>query len=341
MAALDRIRALTGAGMPPGEALRFGAAAGGGPAERLAQAARLVERGQPLSQAIERAGIRLHDADLALLRAGERSGEVSAALALLCQRLTQRAAAKSRIKRALAYPVTLLAVTLAVVVAMTTLVLPSFVALYATSKAEVPVTTRALMAFGRWLTSYGPAAALLTGLLFAAANVARRSSARLAAVVDRAVLAVPFCGALVRARERGEFYSTAACLLRAGVDLETAIESSAATLSNRAMRSAAGAAVRTLRRGARLSEAIGRSALDYDRRDAALLKLGEAIGDYPGTCERIAKLEHEIHDAALERISRVIEPAVLLVMAGAVSAAALAVYQPVLGSASLLLGGSS
>jgi type II secretory pathway component PulF len=89
-----------------------------------------------------------------------------------------------------------------------------------------------------------------------------------------------------------------------------------------------------------LSEAIGRSALDTEHRDAALLKLGEAIGDYPGTCERIAKLEHEIYDAALERISRVVEPAVLLVMAGAVSAAALAVYQPVLGSASLLLGGS-
>jgi len=341
LAALDRLRALTGAGMPPGEALRFGAAAGGGPAARLAHAARLVERGQPLSQAVARAGVRLHEADLALLRAGERSGEISTALTLLCQRLTQRTAARSRIKRALAYPLMLLAVTLAVVVAMTTLVLPSFVALYATSKAEVPTTTRALMAFGAWLTTYGPAAALAFALLVTAANVARRSSAALAALVDRAVLALPFCGTLVRARERGEFYSTAACLLRAGVDLETAIVSSAATLSNRAMRATAVAAVRTLRRGARLSEAIGRSALDHDRRDAALLKLGEAIGDYPGTCERIAKLEQEIYDAALERISRVIEPAVLLVMAGAVSAAALAVYQPVLGSASLLLGGSS
>jgi len=341
LAALDRIRALTGAGMPPGEALRFGAAAGGAPAARLAHAARLVERGQALSEALHRSGIRMHDADLALLRAGERSGEISAALALLCQRLTQRAAARSRIKRALAYPVALLAVTLAVVVAMTTLVLPSFVSLYATSKAEVPATTRALMAFGAWLTSYGPLAAMLLGVSLVAANVARRSSPRIATVVDRAVLTLPFCGALVRARERGEFYATAACLLRAGVDLETAIDSSAATLSNRAMRSTARAAVRALRRGDRLSDAIGRCALDPDRRDAALLKLGEAIGDYPGTCERIAKLEHEIYDAALERISRVIEPAVLLVMAGAVSAAALAVYQPVLGSASLLLGGSS
>ena len=341
LAALDRIRALTGAGMPPGEALRFSAAAGGVPAARLAHAARLVERGQALSEALHRAGLRLHDADLALLRAGERSGEISAALALLCQRLAQRAAARSRIKRALAYPVALLGVTLAVVVAMTTLVLPSFVSLYATSKAEVPVTTRALMAFGAWLTAYGPAAVVLVAASLAGANVARRSSARMAAAVDRAVLALPFCGGLVRARERGEFYSTAACLLRAGVDLETAVESSAAALSNRRMRGSARSAVRSLRRGARLSEAIGRSALDHDHRDAALLKLGEAIGDYPGTCERIAKLEHEIYDAALERISRVIEPAVLLVMAGAVSAAALAVYQPVLGSASLLLGGSS
>jgi len=340
LAALDRIRQLTGAGMPPGEALRFGAAAGGTPAARLAQAAKLVERGQPLSQAIPRAGIRLEEADLALLRAGERSGEISAAIALLCQRLTQRAAAKSRIKKALAYPLTLLAVTLAVVVAMTTLVLPSFVALYATSNAEVPTTTRALMAFGAWLTSYGPFAALLVAALSFGAGVARRSNPRVASWVDRGVLAFPFSGGLVRARERGEFYSTAACLLRAGVDLETAIESSAATLSNRSMRRAAGSAVRSLRRGARLSEAIGRSALDSEHRDAALLRLGEAIGDYPGTCERIARLESEVYDAALERISRVVEPAVLLIMAGAVSAAALAVYQPVLGSASLLLGGS-
>jgi general secretion pathway protein F len=85
---------------------------------------------------------------------------------------------------------------------------------------------------------------------------------------------------------------------------------------------------------------VVRSGLDRAQRDAAMLRLGEATGDYAGTCERIAKLELEDYGRALDRISRVIEPAVLLVMAAAVSTAALAIYQPILGSAALMMGGS-
>ena len=340
LAALDRLRTLIAAGMPHGDALRFGAAAGGRPAAHLTHASRLVERGAPLSEALSRAGISLAPPDLALLRAGEASGTLGGTIGLLCERLTQRGDAKSRVVRALAYPCALLLVTVVVVLAMTTMVLPSFVTLYTTTGAPIPTTTRAMLAFGGAVKSYGIHTAAAVALAAVATRALRAVDSRFRAAADRAVLATPFAGTLVRTRERSDFYATVACLLRAGVDLETAVESAVATIANSQLHAAASATVRALRRGIALSAAVVRSGLDRAQRDAAMLRLGEATGDYAGTCERIAKLELEDYGRALDRISRVIEPAVLLVMAVAVSTAALAIYQPILGSAALMMGGS-
>lgn len=340
LTALDRLRTLVSAGMPPGDALRFGAAAGGPVAARLTRASSLVERGSAFSRALAQAGVVLSEPDLALLRAGEASGSMGETLALLCERVHQRTAAKSQVSRALAYPCALLAVTLAVVLAMTTLVLPSFVALYATTSAAMPATTRGLLAFGAAVKSHGASAVFGAVIVVSVFRWSIGRSPRARATFDRALVRTPFVGPLVISRARADFYATLACLLRAGVDLETAVASTAATVGNAAIRSKATALVRSLRRGAALSVCVERSGFDENQRDAALLRLGEAIGDYAGTCARISSLEAEENASALQRLARVVEPAVLLVMAVVVSAAALAIYQPVLGSAALLMGGS-
>lgn len=340
LAILDRLRTLIGAGMPQGDALRFGAAAGGRPAATLLRASKLVERGAPLSEALRRAGVSLASADLALLRAGESSGTLSGTLALLCDRLAERNEARSRVARALAYPCALLALTVAVVLAMTTLVLPSFVTLYETTGAPIPVTTRAMLSFGATVKAHGLHALLGIITSATATRALRAADRRFRVSADRLLLTAPFAGTLVHSRERADFYATVACLLRAGVDLETAMESAVATIGNASLHASASATVRALRRGVALSAAVVQSGLDRAQRDAAMLRLGEATGDYAGTCERIAKLEIEDYGRALDRVSRVVEPAVLLVMAAAVSAAALAIYQPILGSAALMMGGS-
>jgi type II secretory pathway component PulF len=197
-----------------------------------------------------------------------------------------------------------------------------------------------MLAFGGAVKGYGLHAVATLAVVFITTRVLRAADSRFRTAADRALLAAPFAGTLVRTRERADFYATVACLLRAGVDLETAVESAVATIRNASLHAAAAATVRALRRGIALSAAVVRSGLDRAQRDAAMLRLGEATGDYAGTCERIAKLELEDYGRALDRISRVIEPAVLLVMAVAVSTAALAIYQPILGSAALMMGGS-
>jgi type II secretory pathway component PulF len=334
------LRTLIAAGMPHGDALRFGAAAGGRAAVHLAHASTLVERGAPLSEALPRAGVALTSPDLALLRAGEASGTLAGTLGLLCERLAQRGNANSRVVRALAYPCTLLLVTVVVVLAMTTMVLPSFVTLYATAGAPIPATTRAMLAIGSTIKSYAVHALAALACVTVAIRSLRATDPRFLAATDRILAAAPFVGTLVCTRERADFYATVACLLRAGVDLETAVESASVTVRNAGLRTDAEATVRGLRRGIALSAAVLRSGLDRSRRDAAMLRLGEATGDYAGTCERIAALELEDYGRALDRMSGLIEPAVLLVMAVAVSTAALAIYQPILGSAALMMGGS-
>jgi type II secretory pathway component PulF len=88
-----------------------------------------------------------------------------------------------------------------------------------------------------------------------------------------------------------------------------------------------------------LSAALERCALDSRGGDAAILRTAEAIGDYSASLERLATAARIERDELLDRTVRAVQPVSVAFMAIVVGATVLAVYQPVLGSASLLAGG--
>ena len=81
LAAVERLHTLLDGGIPAADALAAAAACHGPGAGIMRSASRAVSRGLPLSRALGRARCRLDAADLALVRAGERSGELGRALA--------------------------------------------------------------------------------------------------------------------------------------------------------------------------------------------------------------------------------------------------------------------
>ena len=336
--AITRVAALTAAGMTTSEAIASSARAGNPCLARMAAA---VRRGTSLADAMDADDLPFRDVEVAVVRAGESGGATARALALLAAQLEQQAAGTRRVAAALSYPVILVAGALAALSFLSISVLPSFTSLYSDRGVELPAATQSLLSFGVWVQHHGGAVAAWSLAVIGAAAAARSRSRRCRRFFDLACVRLPLLRGLTAPRQLQSACALIAVLLEAGCEAEEAVRLAAQSSSNKAIAARLSRCLRSLRRGAPLSRAWHAAALDRSGDCSALLEIAEATGDYAGAFGRIATLEGAAADEALGRICRLAEPAAVIVMACAVGGGVIALYQPMLGSASLLLGGSS
>lgn len=336
-AAISRLAALTTAGLSSGEALSSSAKRGGACLARLDT---VVRRGSSLSAAMRTPGMPYTEAEVAVVAAGERGGSTARALALLAERMEREAGGRQRIASALAYPVLLVAGGFAALSFLSIAVLPSFTSMYDGKDVELPAVTRALVSFGNTLRVHGVTAFGVLALIGLGFVTARRRSRRVRRWCDRVALDAPPLRALVAPRELHESCSLFALLLDAGCEAEEALGLAARAAGNRIVAERLARALRSLRHGLPLSRAWNAAGLDRSGDATSLLEIAEATGGYASAFSRLAALESAAAEHALGRACRLAEPAAVVTMAVAVGGGVLALYQPMLGSASLLLGGN-
>lgn len=336
-AAVARLATLVGSGIPLADALAVGGSAGGEAGRILAQVSRDVARGRLLSQAMGSvAGC--STTEVALVAAGEASGQLNRALELLNDRITHDAESRHRLSRALVYPLLLIVLTLATVTAMGIFVVPTFADMYAGLGITLPVTTRVLIAVADGVTRHAAGALTAISLTAAALTAVVRALPRVRLSVHAALLELPGVGRSLRVAGKHDLYATIAALLAAGVALDRAITLAAPAVSNVELRRRLHGVADLLRRGWLPSAAIARAGLDPDGQDTGLVKTAETTGDYAQCFSHLAAVAGAERDERSELLSRLLEPAAVLIMALAVGLTVLGVYQPILGSATLLIG---
>jgi len=334
--AIARWHTLLASGLPAGEAMQTGASAGGPGSELLERAARSVTRGRPLWLALSRAGFVLDSAEIALVRAGEASGQLQETLGLLRQLLEREASERGRLWQAAVYPAGLLAVTVAVVCTLATWVLPAFAAMYADAGATLPTSTRLMMEVADFLLHRGHQLTTIVVVAVASWLAARRGWRGFAQKTDRILLEVPVLGRLVRCMQAARVYGLLAAMLDARTDLESALALALPTLSNLHLRAELDRSRTLVRNGEPLSSAVRRSSFDPSGTDAGLLRAAEATGSYADAFARLARMYDGERDLLAARLLGAVEPGAIAVMATVIGTTVLAVYQPVLGSAAVL-----
>ncbi|MFN2425235.1 MAG: type II secretion system F family protein [Candidatus Binatia bacterium] len=336
-AVIARLAALTAAGVATGDAIAASARNGDRLLARLHTA---VRRGVALSAAMGDASLPFGEAEVAVVRAGERGGSTPRALALLAERMEREAGGRSRIAAALAYPCILAAGALGALCFLSIVVLPSFTTMYTGQNVELPWATRTLLAFGNAVQAHGLAMLAATAAAGGGFSIARSRSRRFGRFCDGVVIDAPGLRALAAPRAAHESCALLAVLLEAGCEAEEALALAARAAGNRIVAERLGEALRSLRHGVPLSRAWSAAGLDRSGDAAPLLEIAEATGGYGQAFTRLAVLEGAAAERALTQTCRLAEPISVIAMAVAVGGGVLALYQPMLGSASLLLGGT-
>ncbi|QMW21743.1 type II secretion system F family protein [Sandaracinobacteroides saxicola] len=314
--------------MPVSEAVATLVRQPGRPAMRAVMAAthRGLQSGAALSAALPAASF---PADIrATVAAGENAGRLPLLLTRLAETLEADIALRGKLLAALAYPALLLLVAVAVVVAMLWFVVPAIAEQLTASGATLPAITRAVLALSDFIRAWGWVLALMLllgmlGLLL----VARSDAARRRR--DALLLRLPLLGGWLAELEAVRWARMLGTMVAAGLPLAEALLLIVPTLKNGAWAEATRQMAARVRGGASLSATLVLLPRAPDLL-VALTQSGEAAGRLAPLLDSAATtLDREIGDRTRTLLA-LIEPAVIVLLGGAVGLIILSVLLPIL-----------
>lgn len=264
----------------------------------------------------------------AVIEAGEHSGHLDLVLERLADDLEDRQALQAKLIGAALYPAIVSLLALVIVLFLVSYVVPQVAQVFTGTQRSLPWLTVAMLAIGGFLKSWGWL--LLLGLVAGLAlflALLRRPAFRLR--FDAFWLTLPWIGRLARGYNAARFASTLSMLSAAGVPILKALQATAGTLSNQALRSDAQAALVLVREGAPLGVALAQQ-----KRLPGLLamfaRLGEQTGQLPLMLQRAAtQLGNEVQRRAMQ-LATVLEPLLIVAMGLVVMLIVLAVLLPII-----------
>ncbi|MBU3740407.1 MAG: type II secretion system protein GspF [Rhodoferax sp.] len=288
-----------------------------------------VNAGAPFARALAQYPREFSDTYVAVVGAGEQSGQLGTVLERLADDLEQQQTLRARLIGAALYPAIVTGVALCIVLFLVTYVVPQVAQVFVGSKQALPWLTVLLLALSDGVRQQG---GLLLLLALAASLGLRLALARplLRERFDAYWLRLPLLGRLALGYNTARFAGTLAMLSGAGVPILKALQAATDTLSNRALRRDAEAALVSVREGAPLASALAQHPR-FPPLLALFARLGEQTGQLPVMLQRAAtQLGNDVQRRALQ-LAQLMEPLLIVVMGLVVMLIVLAVLLPIIG----------
>lgn len=263
-----------------------------------------------------------------LAKAGEATGKLEVILDRLVDYLERRQLIIKRVKGAMTYPIIQLVVIVLVVIALLTFVLPNIAQSFSTGKQELPWTTSFLMGVSDFIRSYY---LILIGSLIALVLLFRywRSTPQGARTFDKIKLKIPIIKFFAQMGAIVQFSRTLGMLIESGVNLSDALDIVVNIIDNRILKDALMQARDKIIKQGKIAEYLRQTNI-FPPIAIYLINTGEQSGQLDFMLLTVAKnYEDDLAEYA-DRLSTLLEPVMLIVMAVVVGFVVMAVMQPML-----------
>jgi general secretion pathway protein F len=299
----------------------------------LAEVSRVVSEGQTLSAAMERQPGRFPPLLVATIRASEQTGNLSEALLRYAEHQQRLKALRDKVVGAAVYPLLLLGLGGLVVLFLLAVVVPRFATLIESTRQELPWTSQLLMSWGQAVSHNGTATVAIVGaLVFGLVAGFRHIKATGARA--RWIEALPIVGPLIREFRHAQLYRTTGMLVFGGIPLPKALALGETLLGNddreRLQRT-----IGLIREGRSLSDALEATEL-ADPLTRGMLSVAERTGELAEILDRIASFKESRLQRSVDWASRLIEPALMVVIGLVIGAIVVLMYLPIFDLASSL-----
>jgi type IV pilus assembly protein PilC len=264
-----------------------------------------------------------------MIIAAEATGELDTILDQLARYLERAEATSRRMRQAMLYPAIVMGLAAVVIAILTTVVLPSFVNLFADFGAELPLPTKIMIAIGSFGGAYGvQTVAIVVGVIVVLSLI--RDTRVVRRIRERVILRVPVIGSLVKLGIETRFARTLGILLRAGVPIARAFDIATSGTGNQNYVRRLAPVRERLLSGDGITEPLRASGL-FRSLLIQMVKVGEETGTLDRYLDQAAEFMDDELDYRTKQMVTVIEPMLILGVALVVGFVALSVVTPMYG----------
>jgi type IV pilus assembly protein PilC len=261
------------------------------------------------------------------LRAGEKSGNLVEVISRFIEYQKKILAVRKKVLAALAYPVFLLTVGMAVLGFLLIYVMPTFAELYQGSKTDLPFFTRILLDFVQFLKRnlvfFVLGLVALVALVWSAVKSGWGKD-----LVDPLLLKTPFLSNIIKKNYQIRLSRTLSTVLKSGIPLVVALEMVAAAMTSQIIRRQVLEVGSQVRGGIGLAPSFAKVGL-FPKMSSEMIAVGETTGSLDEMLSEVANFHEEELDLILSRVTTWVEPILLLTIGTLVALILIAMYLPI------------
>lgn len=286
-----------------------------------------VEGGSSLAEALKKHPKVFDNLYVNLVAAGEMGGILDTILQRLAAYIEKNARLVSKVKGAMVYPTTILVIAIAVIIVMLVFVIPVFAEMFTDFGGELPGLTQAVVDISDFLRNNGFFLIVIFGLL-AFAFKKFRSTDRGEYKVDEYLLKAPVIGDLLRKVAVAKFTRTLGTMISSGVPILDGMDVVAKTAGNRVVEEAINNTRQSVSEGKTIAAPLEESGV-FPPMVCQMVAVGESAGALDSMLEKIASFYEEEVDRAVDALTALIEPIMMIFLGGTVGTMLAAMYLPI------------
>ena len=277
-----------------------------------------IEGGASLSEALEQSPAGIEKVNISLIRTGEATGKLPEVLEELVENLKWSDEIREQTKKLLTYPIFAGAVVISAIGFLMIYLVPQLIGFIKTLGGEIPIQTRALIAFSNFLVNYWYAIPITVALvIFLVAMVVRVSpEARL--WLDTTKLRLPVIGPILKKIILARFAKSFSLMYRSGVSVLDALDYCESLSNNAAFRHAIHSAAENISVGQKVSDAFANTRL-FPPLVVRMIRVGESTGGLDKSLQNVSYFyAREVNDS-IGKLQGLIQPTLTIFLGGMIA----------------------
>ena len=286
-----------------------------------------IESGSNLSDAMRKHPKVFNSLYANLVEAGEAGGILDTILNRLANYIEKALSLKKKVKTAMVYPAAIVTVAFTVVAFLMVFVIPTFASMFEGGGAELPAPTAIVMDISnifrnQWYYIVG--GPILFFILFKKMYATERGNIE----IDRLALKLPVFGMLIRKVSTAKFSRTLGTLIASGVPLIEAMDICARTAGNKIVEIAILNSIEAIKEGETIAAPLARENV-FPPMVIQMIDVGESAGALDAMLSKIADFYDEEVDTAVDGLTALLEPMLMVFLGIIVGFIVVAMYLPI------------
>lgn len=287
-----------------------------------------VEGGSTFADALKKHPKVFSDLYANMVAAGEAGGILDTILVRLATYIEKAQNLKRKVKGAMVYPAVTITVAILVIVIIMVFVVPTFGKMFETLGGELPAPTQMIIDMSDFLGGKGGLIVLVSIVSVIVAIVQFKKTQKGTKVIDAIMLKLPVLGILLRKVAVAKFTRTLGTLISSGVAILEGLNITAKTAGNKIIEEAVMEVRQGVSQGKTIAEPLAEVKV-FPPMVIQMIAVGESTGALDSMLEKIADFYDEEVDQAVENLTSMIEPMLMVFLGGTVGFIVVAMYLPI------------